>query len=226
MAANFYYAKTHDEIVAGSAIFAAKLAAEFAELGLTSEQSAQFGAVNEALQSAWSVSSVPGTRTSVAVSATREAMKNMRAVAVPLAKVIVGNPAVDNAQLIALGLLPRAGRTPTAAIDAAPKLTILSTIGRQITVRVRDASGKRRGRVENAWGCVLYTFVGETPPTGVQGWRCEPPVMRGTAVVHFPASCAAGTKVWFAAQWFNSKGVGPGCTPVAAVIGVEGSLAA
>ncbi len=225
MAANFYYAKTHDVIITGSANFAANVAENFEALGLTGEQSAAVSAANEALQNAWAVSSVPATRTSIAVSATRLAMKNMRAVVVPLAQVIVGN-GIENTQLMTLGLLPRAERTRKAKVDAPPQLKVLSVVGRRITVRVRDASGKRRGRAEHASGCLLYTFVGETPPAGVEGWQLQTPTMSGKAVVHFPVSCAAGTKVWFTAQWFNSKGVGPGCTPVASVIGVEGSLAA
>ena len=48
--------------------------------------------VDAALQAAWSASSAPATRTSVAVEATRLAMKNMRALAVPLAKRIAAEP--------------------------------------------------------------------------------------------------------------------------------------
>jgi hypothetical protein len=47
---------------------------------------------------------------------------------------------------------------------------------------------------------MLYTFVGDAPPTGPDGWRVEAPILRGTAVINFPESCAPGTKVWFAAQ--------------------------
>jgi hypothetical protein len=77
-----------------------------------------------------------------------------------------------------------------------------------------------------ATGALVYTFVGEQPPGGIEGWTWRGPITRDSAVIPFDGA-AAGTKVWFAAQWFNSKGVGPGCTPVAAVIGAEGaSLAA
>jgi hypothetical protein len=224
MAANFYYRNTHSEIVSGSAQFAAYVAAHYAELGLTSVQSDGFGVVDAALQAAWSASSAPATRTSVTVKATRLAMKNMRAMAVSLAKQIAANPAVVHSQLVALGLLPRAQPTRLPRIDATPALRVMSVIGREMRVRVRDASGARRGRASNALGCLIYTFIGETPPAGIDGWTCRGPSTGNWATVLFPESFGPGTKVWFTAQWFNARGVGPGCTPVPALIGIDVSI--
>jgi hypothetical protein len=218
MAANFYYRNMQAEIVSGSAQFAALIAAHYAELGLTVEQSEAYAAVDAALQAAFSTSSAPATRTAVAVGATRLAMKNMRALAVSLAKQITANPAIPDSQLVALGLLPRPKPTRLLKIDESPALKVMSVDGRLMRVRVRDASGARRGRAANALGCLIYTFVGETPPRGIDGWTCRGPCVGNWATVEFPESLTPGTKVWFCGQWFNARGVGPGCPAVPALI--------
>jgi hypothetical protein len=220
---NFYYRKQAD-LVSGSAQIAAYIAAHGTALGISNAQSTAFGALDTALQAAWTVSNNPETRTPVAVEATRVAIKNMRAAAIPLAQQIVGNPAVDDSQLVAMGLLPRAGRTPSEHINEAPVLTIHEILGRRMTVRVRGVG--RRGKLPAADGAVLYSFVGNTPPSGAAGWTSEGPITKDTAIIAFDDSVAVGAKVFFAAQWFNTKGVGPGCSPVPAVIGADGSLAA
>jgi hypothetical protein len=222
---NFYYRKLA-EAVSGSADFAAYLAAHFAAVGLTSAQQVAYGLVDTALQDAFSASNSPATRTSVTVEATRVALRNMRAAAVPLAQQIVGNPAVDDSELVAMGLLPRSGRTPSTLITVAPVLTIAEILGRNVRVRVRGAATGSRGKLPGADGAVIFSYVGATPPDGAAGWTSEGPITKDSAIIAFDDEVPVGAKVWFAAQWFNSKGVGPGCTPVAAVIGAEGSLAA
>src|SRR5688572_7320915 len=83
MARNFYFGKTAD-VVDGSANFASVIAADFASLGLTSAQSTAFGTLNAALQTAWSVSVEPSTRTRVTIAAKNLALRNMRSSAILL----------------------------------------------------------------------------------------------------------------------------------------------
>jgi hypothetical protein len=225
MSQNFYRRKMADA-VAGAANFAAGIATDFASLGLTTAQQSAFGLVNSSLQSAWTASINPETRTSVSIEARDLALKNMREMAVDLAKIIYATPAVTDPQLVALGLQPRPGRTPSVLITETPVVTVYKVQGRQVIIRVRDASGAVRGKLPAAVGAMVYSFVGATPPSGHEGWTSEGPITKDTAIVAFDDSVPVGGRVWFAAQWFNSKGVGPGCTPVAAVIGADGSLAA
>jgi hypothetical protein len=77
-----------------------------------------------------------------------------------------------------------------------------------------------------AIGAIVYSYVGATPPVGIEGWTVEGPITKDSAVIAFDESVAFGSKVWFTAQWFNTKGCGPGCTPVFATITADGSLAA
>jgi hypothetical protein len=155
-------------------------------------------------------------------------LKRTRERAIVLSGIIYGTPTVTNGQLVSLGLLPRGGRTASQLITEAPAVTVLDAKGRNIKIRVRDAGGIVRGKLPAAAGALVYSFVGATPPAGIEGWTLRGPISKDSAVITFDDASAVpvGTKVWFAAQWFNNKGVGPGSTPVAAVIGAEGSLAA
>ena len=110
---------------------------------------------------------------------------------------------------------------PPADVD-----DILASSSRNIRIQVRDVTGEVRGRPRNAMGCLIYSFVGATPPDGYLGWTSEGAITRDSVIVAFPETATPGTKVWFTAAWFNTKGTGPGCTPVASMIGVEGALAA
>src|SRR5437867_7748661 len=87
MPRNFYFGKDAD-IVAGSANFASLIATGFASYGLTTGQATAFGTLNTALQSAQSAAVNPPTRTPVAIEARNVALRNMRASAINLAKIV------------------------------------------------------------------------------------------------------------------------------------------
>jgi hypothetical protein len=222
MAHNFYRSGRLADVVDGAAVFAAGIATDFATLGLTSAQQLAFNALNTTLQAAWTTSITPETRTSVSIGQRDEALAAMRAMAIDLAKIIYATPTVTNSQLTALGLVPR-GRTPSHLISEIPVLTVLKVQGRQCLIRVR---GSARGKLPEAIGAIIYSYVGATPPATAAGWTSEGPITKDTALVAFDDSVAVGATVWFAAQWFNTKGVGPGCPPVQATINAAASMAA
>src|SRR5438132_9481629 len=110
MPRNFYFGKGAD-IVAGSANFASLIATGYASYGLTSAQSTAFGTLNTALQSAYTAAVNPPTRGPVSIEAKNLAIKNMRANAILLTKIIYSTATVTDTQLTALGLLPRSTHT-------------------------------------------------------------------------------------------------------------------
>jgi hypothetical protein len=222
---NFYNKSRVIDVVAGIANFAAKVETDFASLGLTEAQAEAMGELNAVLQASWTASVTPETRTSVVIEARYAALKQAREMAMHLSNIVYGARLASDPQLVALGLLPRSGRTRSQRIMEMPTVTVIGTQGRSIRIRVRDASGSVRGKLPSAVGAIVYSFVGATPPAGVEGWTCRGPITKDSAIITFEGA-AVGAQVWFAAQWFNSKGVGPGSTPVSAVIGAEGSLAA
>jgi hypothetical protein len=222
---SFYRRGRLADRVAGAAVFAAGIATDYASLGLTSPQQVSFNALNTTLQAAWLTSETPETRTSITIGERDLALRAVTDMAVDLAKIIYATPTVTDPQLNALELASRPVRTPSHVIDEAPVLTIAKQQGHQFRVRVRGAAAGSRGKLPAAVGAVLYSYVGNSAPAGADGWTSEGPITKDSGIVEFGSSLAIGTKVWFTAQWFNTKGVGPACTPVAAVIGAEGAMA-
>jgi hypothetical protein len=99
---------------------------------------------------------------------------------------------------------------------------VTSVYGRQIRLRIRDASGLRRGKLPGADGAALWSFGRPSAPTAEQIWKGEGNVTKGEIIVVFPKALAPGTKVWFTAYWYNRAALsGPACTPVWSTIGFD-----
>lgn len=214
MSRNFYFGRDA-AIVAGSANFAAQIASDFASLGLTSAQSTAFGTLNTSLQGAYSEAIEPSTRTPVSIAAKNIALRNMRANAILLAKIIYATSTVSDAQLIGLGLLPRSVRNPIPAPTTAPILEVGVVSGRLVNVRLHSADSERRGMETGAKGCNIYSYIGATPPADPRDWRFEGMATRTITQVLFPDSVASGATAWLSARWVSARGAtSPASEPV------------
>lgn len=214
MPRNFYFGKNAD-IVSGSANFAAKIAVAPTSLGLTAAQSTYFGTLNTALQTAAAAASNPDTRTSVAIAARNTAIRNMRANAVNLAKIIYSTATVTNAQLIELGLLPRNNYTPIPPITSSPSVEIVSNTGRIVKVRVHNPEAETsRGKPRGCIGIGFYTYIGAVAPTDSTQYFFQGMSTRTITDIQFANSVASGATVWICACWVMSRGwTGPASTP-------------
>ena len=206
--------------------FSAKITAGPVPLGLTAANASALAAAVTDYSTKLADAQDPATRGEQTIFLKDQSKDSLKTLIRQFARQIQGTMTVTDAQRQDLGLPIRdTSPSPAEPISVAPALTVQDVFGHNVRVRVRDASGQRRGRPANARGCVLYSFVGATPPAGAEGWVSEGPITRDSQVVAFSSELAAGTKVWFTAQWFNARGTGPGCSPVPTVIGVEGALA-
>ena len=215
MARNFYFGSAAT-VVTGSANFASLIATGFASYGLTSAQSTAFGTLNTSLQTAYSAAIEPSTRTRVTIATKNLALKNMRASAILLAKIIYATPTVTDAQLVGLGLLPRSSRTPIPAPTSAPVVEVGVVSGRVVNLRLHSADfPDRRGMEPGAKGCNVYSYVGATPPDDARDYYFEGMSTRTRTQVLFPTSVASGATVWLSARWVSARGqLGPASTPV------------
>jgi hypothetical protein len=210
--------------VAGAAVFGAGIESGFASLGLTTGQQAAFNTLNTSLQAAWLASTDPATRTTVTIGQRDELLAQTMKMAMDLAKIIYATPTVTDSQLNAIELASRPVRTPSHLIGEVPVLAVLKVQGRQCLIRVR---GSARGKLPAAIGAVIFSAVGENPPAAVTDWTNEGPITKDTAIISFTEEeVAVGARVWFTAQWFNTKGVGPGCPAVSAIINADASMSA
>ena len=215
MPRNFYYEKDAT-IVSGSANFASLISTGFAGYGLTSAQATGFGTLNTSLQGVYSVAIEPSTKTRVTVAAKNLAIKNMRANAVLLSKIIYATPAVTDGQLVGLGLLPRSTRAPVPAPTTAPVLEVVSVSGRLVNIRLHGAPpDSTRAKPPGATGANVYSFVGEAPPADPRAYHFEGMATRTITQIIFPNTVASGATVWLSACWVSARGAtSVPCTPI------------
>jgi hypothetical protein len=121
--------------------------------------------------------------------------------------------------LTALGLLPRASRTPVPAPGNPPGIDIVSSVGNTVKIRLHDStSSTRRGKPAGVSGASVFSFVGAVAPTDQAGWNFEGNTSKTVVDVAFPSTTASGAKVWFTAFWFNAR---KQSGPAAAAVGTN-----
>jgi hypothetical protein len=205
MPRNFYWGKDA-AIVAGSANFASLTATGFATYGLSSAQAATFGTLNTTLQAAYAAAVNPSTRTPVAVAAKDLAIRNMRAGAVLYGSIAYATSTVSDAQLVALGLLPRAAPAPRPMPTTPPTVEVVSVVGRTAKLRLRDAGSSRRGLPYGTKGANLFSYVGPAAPTDERAYHFEGLATRAVVEVIFPNAVVSGATVWVSACWVGPRG--------------------
>jgi hypothetical protein len=206
MARNFYFG-ADATMASGSALFSALINADAAAFGLTTAQALLYGEIDAALQSAYQTAMTPLTRTPVAVAEKNALVKSMQRSAKNLSDIIRAKPAVTDAQLISLGLLPRPRRTRRNAPDNPPMVRVVSVIGRVVNIRVCDKdSSSGRSKALGARGAEIFSYVGEESPTDPRAYHFECFASRTTAQVTFPNSVPSGATVWVSARWVSARG--------------------
>jgi len=215
MARNFYFGKDAN-IVTGSANFASLIATGFASYGLSSAQSTAFGVLNSALQGTYSAAINPSTRSPVAIEAKDIAIRNMRASAINLSKIIYSTATVTDAQLVGLGLLPRNIRVNRPVPNVPPLVEIVSVSGRLVKTRLHDtADPERRGKPVGVVGVNIYSFVGDDAPTDPRQYHFEGMTSRMNCEIIFPNTVVSGATVWLCASWVSQRGqVSIGSSPI------------
>lgn len=180
-----------------------------ADLGLSPQEAADYRARHEAFAAAYQLARQPATRTASVVVAKDDARAAVVALARVLAGVVRANPAVTDAQRIALGLRVRTG--PPSRIgppQAAPGLVVVPLVGRKaVRVRLFDpASPTRRAKPRGVAGAAVFAFVGEAEPGTSARWVFCRNTTRTTADIDLPPGVPPGAAVWVAAHWFNPTG--------------------
>jgi hypothetical protein len=133
-----------------------------------------------------------------------------------LVGIIQHNPAVTNTQREELFItVPDVEPSPVPAPATAPIVTIKSTVGRTVNIRLGNAEVEGgRGKPFGVIGAQILTFVGEEAPAELSQWSSWGLTGKSAVPVVFPASVPTGAQVWITAYWFNSrKESGPASQP-------------
>jgi hypothetical protein len=148
----------------------------------------------------------PAQRNKPAVVTKNFARDSLKKQANLLGNKVYSSATVTDAQKVELGMPPRATPQPQPAPATAPVIQQVSVSGWTATVRLRDATGARRGKAIGTAGASIFSYAGETPPTDISQWQFEGSVGRVEKIeIPFPTTLAPGSKVWVCGFWFNGK---------------------
>jgi hypothetical protein len=191
------------------------ITAQPTDYNLVAADATSYGLVHTAFADALAACD-PAQRNKAAVVAKNTARTALKNAATLLGNKVYSGANVSDAQKTELGMPPRATPAPIPAPSSAPVLEVISATGWTVRIRLRDASGARRGRAAGTAGASVFSFVGEEPPTDISAWRFEGSAGRVNKIdIDFANTLAAGTKVWLTAFWFNGrKQSGPACAPI------------
>jgi hypothetical protein len=214
-------------LLAWSANFSTRITADAVALGLTAAQATAYATLQSNFEAAMAAID-PGVRSKSLVATKNAARLALKTSARLLAKIIQGQASVTDAQKIELGLNVRSAPTPIPPPADAPGITILSTVGNTVKLRLFDAiDSANRGRPAGTDGASVFSFVGAAAPTEESEWNFEGVTSRTKIDITFPEATAPGAKVWFTAFWFNErKQSGPAATPVGVNIPGGAAMAA
>jgi hypothetical protein len=98
-------------------------------------------------------------------------LPKIRRAASKLAQVAYATVGCSDAQLIELGLLPRAVRRPRVLPAEAPVGEVVSVRGRVVNVRIYARSEDEGRKPLAALGAEIYTHVGEESPSDPRAYR-------------------------------------------------------
>ena len=62
-----------------------------------------------------------------------------------------------------------------------------------------------RGKPHGVSGAMVFSSVGEEPPTSVGDWRFETLVSKSKFDLQFPATLPPGTRIWLTAMWLSHR---------------------
>jgi hypothetical protein len=218
MGSSFIPARQAD-LVEWSNNFATKIAVSPPAVGLTTAQSDNFTALNDAWIAAYNTYQDPANHTRANKLLKDAAKQTMIANARVLVGVIQKFPSITDAQRADLRITVPKGRTPIQPPSSPPTIKSIVVSGRVAKVTLRGLEGDRRGRPANVQGALVMSFAGPTPPDDVMLWKIEGLATRTTFDVTFPPTLAVGTLVWLSAAWYTARGMaGPACAPVSCVV--------
>lgn len=219
------------DLVTWSTNFDTLITASAATYGLDAGQASGYNTLHSAFISAYDIATNPNTNSKANVNAknvAKESLLNDANGAWELVDIIQAYPGTTDIMRGQLGLrIPDTTPTPVPAPATAPDLSIISTFGRTIKVRLRDQENPdTRGKPDGVQGATVIYHVGDTVSADPAEWTFAMNTSKTVFEVDIPGTVPAGSKVWLAAFWFNArKESSPAASPESTVI-AEGLSAA
>ena len=212
--------------------FDAKISATPAAFGVTVGQATALSALTVAFTTSYTVANDPTTNSSSNIALKNTAKENLiegSGGIRQLVKIIQAYPPLTRAQRIELGIsVPDAEPTPVPVPANPPVLTVRSTLGRTVTLQLRDLlDTEKRGKPEGVAGATILMFVGDDAPLDPTEWIFCSNTTKTTVEIDFPPNLTPGERVWFTAFWKNRREeAGPAAVAVSTRLGDNMAMAA
>lgn len=208
-----------------AAAFSQKLTQDPGAVGVSAAQAAAFSALSDDYAAALQLVGSPTTDTSSNRQRKNTLKKALSKEARALARQINAWPGVTNGQRMSLGLTlqtPGRSRLPVPAMP--PRVRVLGVSGRRVEIRLeRSGPSTKRAKPAGVQGAVLFTYVGDEPPSALSGWSFYGHTTQTKATLELDPSLMPGTAVWVSAVWLNPRlEGGPPSYPARAVLGEAG----
>ncbi len=193
------------QLLAWSHHFATLLNSSPATYGITPAQAVAYGILHDTYAQAL-LACEPNIRSKAATITKNTARAQLRKQASTLITLISGTATVTEAEKIELGIALRRPASPTPIPTTAPQIVILSVRGWTIKINLRDNDLVRKP--QGVVGAMLFSYAspdGSEPPSELTAWKFETITGKNFLELNFPNSLAAGTRVYLAAVWFNTR---------------------
>lgn len=213
MPANPYYFPSRDaDIGPWLANFDDLITANPTDYGLTAPDAVIINAQRMAWDAAYALAVNPATRTPVTVAAKDVAKATMRSIVLPYATAISANPAVLDADKVAVGVTVRIStRTPISAPGAAPGFDLLSLYPGEATLRTYDLSTPTSKKMPyGAVGIEVVQSLGTAPAVDPDAASFSTLVSKSPSVIAFAPSDAGKVATLWARYRMRPRGSEPG----------------
>lgn len=203
---------------------AARIETNYAEYGISLEQSESFVALAEEYAVALSNVSNPGSRTSSGVIVKNEARTRVKVAARGIIALARAQPGMAPQKLIELGAsLRKATSTPAPRVRLTLTVTVRSVVARKVSVRVRTPSVPGFRLPPAVKGMNVFVHVGDVPPARINHWTYALSTTRTKFDIDFPRDTPAFSKVWISCFYLNNRlQRGMASVPVATNLGTWG----
>lgn len=213
-----FYPRREADVRAFTGVLAARLAGDWAALGIPEETADEYAATQAAFAELCNASLDPTRRTPSVVAGKRAAARALEAATRPIAARIRCNTAIPMSTKVSLNIVPAKARyTRIARPEVAPKVAVIATGPRSMTVRFAHPDRPWGKALPKGVGLVAVLIaVGETSPNDGGGpWRSYGVSPRATFTINVTdEDLPPFAKVWVTARFANPRGeAGPWATP-------------
>ena len=187
--------------------FAAEISKGPTEYGLTPSDAEDYSALQSAFATAYDASLSPMTRTPYVVTTVGQLRAELTKLTRRLVDLCQASANMTDAKRRALGITIRKAPTAHPVPQTYPLIEIRWQRQNSIKFNLRDVE-LRAGRVRKpvgVAGAMIYTHLGEHPPTQLSGWTLWGTESKTTCEITMPDSTPFGATLWVAAAWLNTR---------------------